>query len=137
MFDCNDGLERRTDCAALGRTCSTYPNKTTCVGKQPCNADVCDGAEIVTCNAGFEYDRVDCTLRVLNGTCELVNKTPKCVATAPSADCPAGSPDKSWCVGDVGVACVGGARVTTDCAAFENARCVEDKANGFAVCKLP
>jgi hypothetical protein len=42
----------------------------------------------------------------------------------------------SWCEGDVGVACVQGARIATDCTAFRNAHCVEDKAHGIGRCEL-
>lgn len=135
---CMEGRERRVDCSERGGTCMTDTTNswTFCASGIACEASFCDDSVAVDCGAGFERDRIDCRDRVPNGTCELIEDTPTCVASERSPDCSEERDYRSWCEGTLGVACVLGARITTDCSAFENARCVNDEAQAAASCEL-
>ncbi len=135
---CESGFELRQNCSSVGLTCLPLQNtdQAICATEARCAASHCDGDFAVSCLGGAERERLDCGTRVPQGTCEVVDGAPTCVASEPSPDCPVGVRYISWCEGDVGVACVQGARVATDCTAFRNAHCVEDAAQGTGRCEL-
>lgn len=78
--------------------------------------------------------RSDCRYSAPAGTCELSFGAPTCVAGQLSPECPLDTPYRSWCEGNLGVACVLGGRVVTDCSAYKGAHCTEDELLGTARC---
>lgn len=138
MVSCSAGLGQRSDCSA-GYTCATdsQGQNVGCVLAQPkaCAADFCDGSSAVYCARGVERLRSDCVNEAPAGTCTMIGVTPSCVAGEQSEQCPVSSSYRSWCENDWGIVCYLGARVATDCSAFQGAHCAE-LAGINAACQL-
>lgn len=140
LVSCYEGGEVRLDCALTGYTCATdsLGQNPSCVlaQRKACEASFCDGSTIVTCAGGLEGYRSDCRYGAPAGTCELRDGLPGCVAGERSPVCPLDTPYRSWCEGDLGIACVLGGRVVTNCSAYKGAHCAEDELTGAARCEL-
>ena len=136
--NCYGDFEVREDCARYGRFCVQADGRSVCALPNMCESSHCDGSIAINCTAGLELERINCATRVPNGTCRIYNGFPGCFAPDPDPDCPTQDPlYRSWCQGkSIGVACVLGARITTDCSAFNGATCQELPNEGYARCAL-
>jgi hypothetical protein len=129
---CDGGHEVAFPCGS-DELCLTDGVSTSCVREQPCERDHCDasGEVLYLCERGR---------LVLEARCESVLPGTRCVQNSIFAQCEArvadpscmAEPQRSFCDGNLAVACNSGVRYEIDCTAVDG-RCLER--NGAATCQ--
>jgi hypothetical protein len=129
---CDAGHEVAFPCSS-DELCLSDGASTSCLRDQPCEHDHCDatGEILYLCDRGRLAQEARCD-SVLPGTrCVQTSIFAHCEAPVADPTC-ATDPDRSFCDGDLAVACNRGVRYEIDCSAVDG-HCVEQSAS--ATCR--